>query len=70
MLLLIATQSEENWKKAWVLIREALAIDSQNAINLTLASFLFRDCLKQEEIGNSFSARAERAALRQTNKLT
>jgi len=70
MLLLIATKSEENWKKAWVLLREALAVDPQNATNLTLASFLFKDCLKQREIGNSFSARAERAALRQANKLT
>jgi hypothetical protein len=69
MLLLLATQNEENCKKAWVLLREDLALDPQHTTNLTLASFLFRDCLRQEDVGSSFTARAERAALRQANKL-
>lgn len=69
LLLLVATQSEDNWKKAWVLLREALALDPHHTTNLTLASFLFKDCLRQEEISNCFTAHAERAALRQANKI-
>lgn len=70
LLLLVATNSEDNCRRAWVLLREALALDPLHTTNLTLASFLFKDCLKQEEVGNYFAARAERAALRQAGRLT
>jgi hypothetical protein len=48
LLLLIASQNEENCRKAWVLLREILAIDPYDSKNLMLASFLFKDFLQQE----------------------
>lgn len=51
LLLLIASETEENCKKAWILLRELISSCPEDVKNLVLACFLFNDCLKNESLG-------------------
>ena len=64
LLLLIASETEENCKKAWILLREIISASPEDVKNLVLASFLFNDCLKNESLGEKYQMLAERTQLK------
>jgi len=46
LLLLIASENEDNCRKAWILIRELIEVNPDDSRNLILASFVFSELLK------------------------
>lgn len=69
LLLLVASETEENCKKAWVLLREIIQTNPNDSRNLALASLIFKDYLNSEALGERYGFIAERAVLRHQGKL-
>jgi tetratricopeptide (TPR) repeat protein len=68
LLLLVASESEQNCKKAWVLLRELIETNPEDISNLFLASFIFSEGLGMKKVGEKFALMAERTQLKQTGK--
>jgi len=69
LLLLVASEAEENCKKAWVLLREIIKENPRTVSNLLLASFIFSEYLNLTEAADRYYVLAERSHLRAVGKL-
>ena len=58
LLLLVATENEENCKKAWILLRDIIAKNSQSISNLIIGSYIFSDMLGKEDVGEKLAISA------------
>ncbi len=58
LLLLVASESEENCKKAWVLLRDISAKNPHSVSNLIIGSFILSNMLGREDIGEKLNLSA------------
>lgn len=68
-MLLIASESEENCKKAWVFLRELIAQNPKQITYLLIANLVFSDFLSSAEIAERFLFSAERLRLKELGKV-